>query len=71
VHERIRQNYQNPPDTMTQQLMMKNESGFNRLAQAYFISQQDAGAVTRGYFVSDIQLMRDKTGSWPKQSKEG
>lgn len=49
---------------------MNHQAGFDGLAQAHFVGQQDARSDTVGHFAGDVQLVGDRLSASTAQAPE-
>ena len=53
-----------------EQLAMNHQAGFDGLAQAHFVGQQDARGDAVGHFTGDVQLVGDRLSAGAAQAPE-
>ena len=54
--------------TAGQQLLVQDEPGLDRLPEPHLVGEQDAGCMTPGNLMGDIELVRQEEGAWPQET---
>ncbi|KAF1068543.1 MAG: hypothetical protein GAK45_01330 [Pseudomonas citronellolis] len=70
VLEVFRQQDQHPAGAAGEQLAVNDQTGFDGLAQAHFVGQQNARGDTVGDFASDVQLVGDRLRAGATQAPQ-
>ena len=69
MHERFRDDDQDPFDLFAHQQAVKDEARFDRFAQSDFVGKQNARRIAFAQFLRDVELMRDEIDSAPDEAQ--
>jgi hypothetical protein len=68
MHERFRHQHEDAFRPAGEQQAVENQAGFDGLAEAHFVGEQDPGRVSRADGLGDVELMRNQIDAAPDEA---